>query len=419
MAEHRTLKRTLTLGPVVLYGVGTILGAGIYVLIGEVAGVAGVWAPLSFLIAAVLAGLTGLSFAELSNRYPVSAGEAVYVQQAFGHRRLSLAVGLLVVLTGIVSSATLVNGFAGYFREFFQASDFVLIPLVCIMLGGLAAWGIAQSVAVASVITVAEVGGLIAVIVVAMPDAVSGMGVVASAGLGPSDALTGLALWTGVLSGAGVAFYAFIGFEDMVNVSEEVKDVRRVMPRAIVLTLAISALLYIVVAVVVVRAMPLGLLVGDEAPLATVFETATGRVATEISVIALFAVLNGALIQVVMAARVLYGASSNKWLPPMFGRINARTQTPVVATVVVTLAVLVFALWLPLGTLARLTSFIILVIFTVVNIALVRIKSRDARELTLHPPEDESTYRVPIWVPVAGAGASAAFGLINFAALVG
>ncbi len=420
MAEHRTLKRTLTLGPVVLYGVGDDpwcwnlcpnrrgrrSGRGLGAAVVSYCGRFG-WSH-------------GTQFCRTLE--PLSGKRWRSGVRATGLRpspSLPLQLGLLVVLTGIVSSATLVNGFAGYFREFFQASDFVLIPLVCIMLGGLAAWGIAQSVAVASVITVAEVGGLIAVIVVAMPDAVSGLGVAASAELESGDALTGLALWTGVLSGAGIAFYAFIGFEDMVNVSEEVKDVRRVMPRAIVLTLAISALLYIVVAVVVVRSMPLGLLVGDEAPLATVFETATGRVATEIRVIALFAVLNGALIQVVMAARVLYGASSNKWLPPMFGRINARTQTPVVATVVVTLAVLVFALWLPLGTLARLASFIILVIFTVVNIALVRIKSRDARELTLHPPEDEITYRVPIWVPVAGAGASAAFGLINFAALVG
>ena len=418
MAEHRTLKRTLTLGPVVLYGVGTILGAGIYVLIGEVAGVAGYWAPLSFLIAAALAALTGLTFAELANRYPVSAGEAVYVQQAFGRRRLSLSIGLLVVLTGIVSSATLVNGFAGYFREFVIVPDIVLIPVVCVLLGGLAAWGIAQSVAVASAITLAEVGGLIAIIVVAMPDAIIGAGTAWPVTVESREIFKSLALWAGILSGAGIAFYAFIGFEDMVNVAEEVKNARQVMPRAIVFTLVIAAVLYVAVAVVVVRAMPINELVGDNAPLATVFATSTGRAATEISVIALFAVINGALIQVVMAARVLYGASTNKWLPPMFGRINVRTQTPVVATVFVTLAVLIFALWLPLGTLARLTSFIILIIFTLVNIALVQIKVRDSVELALDPPEAETVYRVPVWVPVAGASASAFFGLINLFALV-
>lgn len=419
MTENIALKRTLTLGPVVLYGVGTILGAGIYVLIGEVAGAAGVWAPLSFVIAAGLAAFTGLSFAELSNRYPVSAGEAVYVQQAFNRRHLSLAVGLLVVLTGIVSSATLVNGFAGYFREFIEVPNILLIPLVCILLGGLAAWGITQSVIVASVITVTEVGGLIAVVVVAVPDAISGTGSAWPMMPGSGEVFESMALWAGILSGAGIAFYAFIGFEDMVNVAEEVKDVRRVMPRAIILALSIAAVLYVVVAVVVVRAMPLGLLIGDEAPLSTVFETATGKAATSISVIALFAVINGALIQVVMAARVLYGASTNRWLPPWFGRINARTQTPVVATVIVTLAVLVFALWLPLGTLARLTSLIILVIFTLVNVALVRIKMRDTGELDLEPPDAEAIYRVSLWVPVAGAGASAIFGLVNLLALTG
>lgn len=419
MANTPTLNRTLTLGPVVLYGVGTILGAGIYVLIGEVAAVAGILAPVAFFLAAGLAALTGLSFAELSNRYPVSAGEAVYVQQAFGLAKLSTLIGLMVVLTGIVSSATLVNGFAGYLREFITVPDVIVIPLVCVLLGGLAAWGIAQSVAVAAIITLAEVGGLIAVIVVALPDAIAGVGSGGPSGSIGLTSLTDLAPWFGVLSGAGIAFYAFIGFEDMVNVAEEVKDVRRVMPRAILITLSIAAVLYIIVAVVVVRAMPLSVLAGNEAPLAAVFETATGGSAHVISVIALFAVLNGALIQVVMASRVLYGASNNGWLPAIFGRIYARTQTPIIATAVVTAAILIFALWLPLGTLARLTAFIILIIFSVVNVALVTIKKRDVSELPLDSPDTAAIYRVPMWVPVAGAFACAVFVVVNLLALVG
>lgn len=418
MVENPTLNRTLTLGPVVLYGVGTILGAGIYVLIGEVAAAAGLWAPASFLIAAGLAALTGLSFAELSNRYPVSAGEAVYVHQAFNRQMLSTVVGLLVVLTGIVSSATLANGFAGYLREFISVPDAIVISLVCIVLGGLAAWGIAQSVAVAAIITLAEVGGLIAVIVVALPDAISGAGM-NGAGTGATlESFSTMAPWLGVLSGAGIAFYAFIGFEDMVNVSEEVKDVRRVMPRAILITLFISAFLYLAVAMVVVRAMPLSDLIGNEAPLAAVFGKATGGSAQVISVIALFAVLNGALIQVVMAARVLYGAANNAWLPSIFGQIYVRTQTPVVATVAVTAAILVFALWLPLGTLARLTSFIILIVFTMVNVALIKIKIADESELKLETPDDEAIYRVPLSVPVVGAFSCASFVVVNLLALL-
>ena len=333
MSDQPGLKRALTLPQVMLYGIGTILGAGIYVLVGEVAASAGLWVPASFVIAAALAALTGLSFAELSSRYPLSAGEAVYVQNAFHRPQLSAAVGLLVVLTVVVSSATLVNGFAGYFREFLLLPNIVIVPVVCLLLGVVAAWGIRESVGVAVVITVAEILGLAVVVAVAFPDAVSGDVLADAASKFP---LEGTALWLGVLSGAGIAFYAFIGFEDMVKVAEEVKDVRAVMPRAIILTLLIATFINFVVTVVVIRAMPIDELVSSEAPLAAIFTRATGRSAGVISLIALFAVINGALIQVVMAARVLYGSAAQGWLPKVLHRVHPKTQTPVIATVAVT-----------------------------------------------------------------------------------
>ena len=402
------LKRTLSFWQLTLYGIGTVLGAGIYVLIGEVAEAAGLWAPVSFLLAALLAALTGLSFAELSSRFPFSAGEAVYVERAFNRKRLSMTVGLAVVLTGIVSSATLVNGFVGYLREFVSTPDAIVIPLLCILLGVVAAWGIAESVRVAVTITIVEIFGLLAVIIVASPLAVNGEALTLT-----THTLNGSSVWLGVLSGAGIAFYAFIGFEDMVNVAEEVKDVRRVMPRAIIVTIIVTALLYFAVALVVIKAMPLGELIATEAPLARVFAKATGS-STLISVIALFAVINGALIQVVMAARVLYGGGEQGWLPKVLAKVNPKTQTPVLATGLVTLLVLIFALWLPLGTLARLTSFIILLIFTVVNVALVRIKTR-----AVDTQEDIDFYHVPLWVPIAGTAASAVFAVINGVLLLG
>ncbi|MFT6311231.1 MAG: amino acid transporter [Porticoccus sp.] len=405
--QPATLNRTLSFWQLTFYGVGTILGAGIYVLIGEVAVVAGMWTPLSFIMAALLAALTGLSFAELSSRFPLSAGEAVYVKQGFNNKWLSVTVGLAVVLTGIVSSATLVNGFVGYFRELANLPDIIVICVVCILLGVVAAWGIAESVKVAIVITIAEVLGLIAVVIVSLP-AVMNRDVMSLAPQAMSDS----SLWLGLLSGAGIAFYAFIGFEDMVNVAEEVKDVRRVMPRAIILTLVITSILYFVVAFVVIQAIPLAELKASEAPLAKVFYQATGS-SNMISIIALFAVINGALIQVVMAARVLYGGGRQGWLPQVFAKVHKKTQTPLLATGLVTLLVLVFALWLPLGTLARLTSFIILVIFTVVNAALVRIKTRNNDSQA-----DSRFYYVPIWVPIAGTISSALFVAINSVALL-
>ena len=402
------LKRTLSFWQLTLYGIGTVLGAGIYVLIGEVAGAAGLWAPVSFLLAALLAALTGLSFAELSSRFPFSAGEAMYVEQAFNRKRLSVTVGLAVVLTGIVSSATLVNGFVGYLREFVSTPDAIVLPLLCILIGMVAAWGIAESVKVAVTITIVEIIGLLAVIIVALPLAVNTEALTLT-----THTMNGSSVWLGVISGAGIAFYAFIGFEDMVNIAEEVKNVRRVMPRAIILTIIVTALLYFAVALVVIKAMPLEELIATEAPLAKVFAKATGS-STFISVIALFAVINGALIQVVMAARVLYGGGQQGWLPKVLAKVNPKTQTPVLATGLVTLLVLIFALWLPLGTLARLTSFIILLIFTVVNVALVRIKTRadDSQE-------GIGFYHVPLWVPIAGAAASAVFAVINGVLLLG
>ena len=167
MAQAAELKRTLSLAQLVLYGLGTILGAGIYVLVGKVASLAGPYVPVAFLVAALLTVFTGLSYAELAARYPRSAGEAVYVQEGFHRRALSLLVGFLLILTGMVSSATIVNGFVGYLHVFVTVPDWLVITLLVLLLGALAAWGISESVMAASLITLIEVGGLILVILVA------------------------------------------------------------------------------------------------------------------------------------------------------------------------------------------------------------------------------------------------------------
>lgn len=407
MEKQPKLKRTLSLRQLALYGIGTTLGAGIYVLVGEVAMLAGMWAPISFLLAGVIAGLTALSFAELSSRFPYSASEAVYVQRAFSRPRMSMVIGLLVALSAIVSSATLVNGFVGYLREFTNLPDAFVITAMCVLLGAIAVWGIAQSVGIAVAVTIIEVAGLIAVVVVALPDAIAGEALAVM-----PQAAGNAGIWLGVLSAAGIAFYAFIGFEDMVNVAEEVRDARRAVPHAILITLIVTGLLYLAVATVFVRAMPLTELTVTDAPLAALFARVTGS-STMISVIALLAVVNGALIQIVMASRVLYGEAEQGWLPAVLGRVNTKTQTPIVATAVVTALILVFALWLPLGTLARLTSLIILVIFAAVNTALVRIKTRSG---DLHKETD--LFCVPLWVPIAGALASSVFAAINMTELV-
>ena len=170
------LKRSLSLTLTTLYGLGNILGAGIYVLVGKVIAHAGLFAPLSFLIASLLACLTAFTYAELSARYPLSAGEAVYVQQGLGIRTVSALVGLLIIFAGMVSAATILRGFTGYLQVFVPVPEIAAILVLVVALGGLAAWGITESVMVAALITVLEIVGLLMIIVVATPDMLTGQG---------------------------------------------------------------------------------------------------------------------------------------------------------------------------------------------------------------------------------------------------
>jgi len=324
MATQTTLKRSLSLTMLLLYGLGTTVGAGIYALLGKIAGVAGYLAPFSFLVAALMAAFTALTFAELSRRFPRAAGEAIYVREGFRSVHLSTVTGLLVTCAGLVSAAAMINGFVGYLHEFIQVERSIAIVSVTAILGLVAAWGVGESVLIASLITIVELGGLLLVILVSLTGdadfAISWSKLVPSL-----DNLH----WGGVFAGAILAFYAFLGFEDMVNVAEEVKDVERNMPVAILLTLGIVTLLYVALMVVAVFALPPAELAASEAPLAYLYQRYTGGNATTISLIGLFAIINGALIQVIMAARVLYGLSSMGQLAGIFGRgSGAEAQDP-------------------------------------------------------------------------------------------
>jgi amino acid transporter len=365
---------------------GTIIGAGIYVLVGKVAGLAGMYAPFAFALAAVIAGFTAFSYAELSARYPRSAGEAVYVEEAFHRRMLSGVTGWAVVLMGIVSSATLANGFVGYLRVFVQAPDWLAIVTLVIGLGLLAGWGISQSVWVATLTTLLELFGLLMVLFLA------------------GDSLAELPqrwqqlipplrgdVWLGIMLAAFLAFYAFIGFEDMVNVAEEVKNPRRNLP--LVIALIATTVIYVLIALVAVLAMAPQELARSDAPLASLIEQ-RGHQSVSIGLIGLVAVVNGALIQIIMASRVVYGMARERMAPPTFATVNPRTQTPVRATIAVTLAILALALWLPLVKLAETTSFITLIVFALINLALWRLKLRG--------PHPAGVVRCPLWVPVTG-----------------
>jgi len=392
--DEPQLKRSLGLLTVTWYGVGTIVGGGFYALAGKVAGEAGYAAPFSYLLAAAIAGLSAVSFAELSSRHPYSAGESRYVQEGFGRASWSAAVGWMVIATGVVSAATLARAFAGFSQTFVDFSEPAIIVVAVLALGLIAGIGIGESAAAVGLITAAEVGGLLWILA-AQGDALAE--VPARAGeLVP--AFTTQA-WSGVFAGAYLCFYSFIGFEDMVNVAEEVRRPRRNLPRAIFLSLGITTLLYLLVVTVAVLQAPLDELAAAEAPLSLLLEGEGRRDA--LTVIAMFAGLNGALVQVVMATRVAYGMAQGGWGPSVFGRVHPKTRTPLEATAAATAVILVLALWFPLTALAEVTSTILLAVFALVNLALLRIKRRG-------DPAPEAV-RFPIGWPAAGFLACVAF----------
>jgi amino acid transporter len=393
----RSLRRVVTLPWLVLYGVGSTVGAGIYVLTGAVAGRAGMQAPFAFLLAAVLALFTALSFAELSARFPRAGGALVYVREGLGLGWLSVAVGLGTSVAGMVSAATVCLGFVGYLGELWTLPPKLVLLAVVALLGLIAAWGVRESVVAAGLMTLLEVSGLLAILVF-------GAGHLADL---PARAFEMLPVdldssgWIAMGGSVVLCFYAFLGFEDMVNVAEEVQDVRRVLPRGILWTLGLSTALYTGVTIVAVLAVSPEELAGADAPLALVFERSGGS-AELLGLIAMAAMVNGALIQIVMASRILFSLSREGPLPGWVGWVHPRTRTPLVATIGISSAIALLALSFPLAGLAAATATIALAIFSLVNLALLALLRRErARGV--------AASRTPIWVPAVGAVVSVVF----------
>ncbi|MGC6499451.1 MAG: APC family permease [Henriciella sp.] len=387
-----------SIGPIALslYGIGVTIGAGIFVLLGETVRVAGHGAPLSFVLAGLVAALSALTYIDLSSRYPVSSGEAVYVRQAWRSARLSQLVGFGVVAVGVLSSATILQGFAGYAGVLTGLPGWLTQPVVMAGLILIAIAGVRESVWTAGLLTLLELGILIFVIAAAAPAALSAPG-----SAGPGFPVLGL------FSGAAIAFFAFIGFEDIVNLAEEVRQPRKSLPIAIGLTLGVSTLIYVLLVGVAVRAVDLKALAASADPLVEILRASDSPHTRLIGSLSVFAILNGALIQIIMASRVLYGMARTGDAPDRLSRLMPRRRTPYIAILLSGCAVLLLALTLPLGNLARMTSFVTLSIFLLMNLSLLRL-----RRLT---PDPDAGFRAPTWVPWFGA----AFCLIlmGFAAL--
>jgi amino acid transporter len=388
MSNEPGLKRSLSLPVVALYGLGNILGAGIYVLVGKVAGFAGTGTTLAFIIAMVTATFTAFSYMELAGRYPVSASVSVYLHKAFGKRWLSMVIGLAMIAGGIASAATLAQGFAGYLGSFIAIPAAVASVGLLVLLGLIAIKGIGESAKTAALFTIVEATGLLLVIWFGR----SAFGQIDTSQVFTIDPMVGVG---GLIAGTFLAFYAFIGFEDMVNVAEEAKNPHKTMPLAILFALIGSTLLYLLVVIVSTTVVKPAELAESSAPLTLVFERSGADNALILSVIGMVATINGVIVQIIMGSRILYGLARQGWISTKLATVHPRYKTPVPATLVVVGIMIAGTLLLPLVSLAQLTSLLVLSIFTLVNIALIVIKRRK------EPHKGYIT--VPMPVPYIGA----------------
>lgn len=384
---------TLGLGALIAYGVGDMLGSGIYALIGKVAGTMGNAAWLAFLVSMVAALLTGLSYASLGSRYPRAAGAAYVTHRAFGRPFLSYLVGLAVMASGLTSMGVQSRTFAGYLSGLAPG-----LPQPVIIIGFIAAltfvviWGMRESTLLNLLCTAVEVSGLAIIIAVGLrfwggvnylelPPAPDG-GV-------PS---LGLAL---LLQGAVLTFYSFIGFEDMINVVEEVKDPVRTFPRAVIGAQIVVTIVYLAVSVSAVSVVPHAELAVSEEPLVEVVRRAAPWFPPVLfSFIALFAITNTALLNYVMGSRLSYGMAAQGLLPRWIGAIHPTRHTPHRAALVLMGIVLVLALSGDVKPLAKATSVLLLSCFCVVNAALLVLQRR--------PGEPRGALEVPAAVPAGG-----------------
>ena len=391
--EAPTLRRSIGPAQMALYGLGSMLGAGIYGLIGKAAGQAGNAVWLAFVVALVAALLTALSYASLGSRYPRAAGAAYVTGRAYGFPLLSFMVGLALVCSGLTSIATQSQVFAANVAALFGLEG---VPLWWLALGfllvltGLVFRGIRESMWVNVLCTLVEVGGLVLVIVVGASywGSVDYLATPAAQGTDHAVLL--------VMQAAALAFFAFIGFEDMINVAEETRDPERTVPLGLILAMAAAALIYIAVAVTAVSVVPWAELAEAPGPITAVVGRAAPSIPPVVFIaITLFAVANTALVNYVTASRLIYGMACQGLLPKRLGSVHAARRTPHVAVAALFLVLAPLALLGTITALAAATVLLLLLVFMVVNGALFILKGRSS--------EKPGRFEIPRFIPALGA----------------
>jgi amino acid transporter len=363
------LRPTLTKKMLLLFIVGDILGGGIYARTGEVAGEVGgaIWA--GFALAGVVAAFTAASYAELVSKYPQAAGAALYIHKAFKAPLLTFVVAFAVMCSGVSSAAALATAFGGDYLSEFVELPTILVGLAVVLAVSLINFrGIKESAGFNLVCTLIELGGLFLVVVIGAAFLFDGGGDAGRALEFKADATPALL----IVAGASIAFYALIGFEDAVNVAEETKDSTRTFPRTLFMGLGLAGSVYLLVTVIAGMAVPAGTLSKSDGPLLEIVTQGPLSVNSKLfSGIALFALINGCLLNLVMASRLMYGMANEGVVPRVLGRVHQGRKTPWVAIIFTAAIAAVLVTLGDLETLADTTVLLLLLVFIGVNVALL------------------------------------------------
>lgn len=378
------LVRALGLLAVIIYGVGDILGAGIYSIIGKIAGLAESYTWLSFVVAMIIVLFTALTYGELTSRFPKSGGVSVFTQHAFDKAWLSIFAGVLLLGATLFSMSTLTQAFVGYLRSFgfylpkwLGVWGFLLILLI-INIRGIKLSSLANMIS-----TTIEVSGLLIVLVCGW--------IYLTAPHDNVQIVAGFPGWRAIFQGAALAFFAFTGFEDLANIAEEVKNPEVNIPRAMLSALLTAGVMYVAVSTTVTAVMPSAELVKSDAPLIAVVQKAYPSFPLFLfSFIALFAVFNTTLLNYITASRLLYGMAEGNLLPKFLQSVHKKYHTPYVSILLIFPIVLCLSLFGTLQGLAGSTSAIVLTVFTLSCMSLIKVKSNATTQ---------ASFNIPFFIP--------------------
>jgi APA family basic amino acid/polyamine antiporter len=373
------LKRCLKLHEIVIYGVGLILGAGIYVLIGSAAGMAGNMLWLSFLLAAGVASFTAVSYAELSALFPEAAAEYVFARAAFKWRGLAWIFGFVAIIIGFTTASAVAIGFAHYLALFVPLDKTLLAAgLICVMTF-VNFWGIKESARFNALATGIEIGGLLLIIVAGGYLILIGHIPLANLAELPPLVSPDAPVWLPVVSAGALIFFAYMGFEDIANIAEEAQNPSQTLPRAFLYALLISSVIYVLVAIVAVSAVPFSELAVSDQPLSLIMEVLIGGRSPEwIAVIALFATANTVLITLIVCARMMYGMAKSSALPASLAKVHKQRQTPYIGVILVGLVSIGFLFFKDIEILASISDVGIFLLFLVVNLSNIVLRYRRA-----------------------------------------